>query len=103
LFDAAVFLGPLFDLGEQIHRDISGMSFGFELPGEVMAGVLFASGTVAAGIAASAADGDQTCSQEGTFGLELFLPSLKEAADQGGMFRNFHTHSGAISMAPVTE
>jgi hypothetical protein len=82
----------LFDLGEEIHRDISGMSFGFDLPGEVMAGVLFASGTAAAWIAAPTADNDQASSQQRTFGLELLLTSLKEAADQGGMFRYFHTN-----------
>ena len=70
------------------------MSFGFDLPGEVMAGVLFAAGAAAAGIAAPAADDDQAGSQQRTLGLELFLTSLKEAADQGGMFRYFHTLKG---------
>ena len=56
LFEAAVFLSPLFDLWEQIHRDVNGMGFGFELPGEVVAQVLVASGTAAVGIATGAAE-----------------------------------------------
>ena len=40
LFEAAMFLSPLFDLGEQIHRDVSGVGFGFDLPGQIMAQVL---------------------------------------------------------------
>ena len=43
LFEAAVFLSPLFDLGNQIHRDVSSVGFGFDLPGQIMAQVLFAS------------------------------------------------------------
>jgi len=99
LFEAAVFLSPLFGLGEQIHRDVNGMGFGFDLPGEVMTGMLLASGTAAVGIAASAADGDEAGGQNWAFGLELLLAGLKEAADQGGVFRNFHTFSGAILQA----
>ena len=48
LFEAAVFLGPLSDLGQQLHRHISGMGFGFDFPGQVMAGMLVASGAAAA-------------------------------------------------------
>ena len=51
-FEAAMFLSPLFDLGKQIHRDISGMGFGFDFPGQVMAGVLVTLGATAMGIAA---------------------------------------------------
>ena len=91
-----MFLGPLFDLGEQIHWDISGVSFGFELPGEVVAQMLFASGTAAVGIAAGTADGDEAGGQNWAFSLELFLAGLKEAVDQGGMFRNFHKVARAL-------
>ena len=87
LFDAAVFLSPLFDLGNQIHWDVSGVGFGFDLPGQVVAQVLLASGTAAVGIAASAADGDEAGGQDRAFGLELFLAGLEAAADQGGVFR----------------
>jgi hypothetical protein len=45
LFETAVILSPLFDLGYQIHRDVNGMGFGFDLPGQVMAQVLLASRT----------------------------------------------------------
>jgi len=90
LFDAAMFLSPLFDLGQQIHRDVSGVGLGFELPGEVMAGVLLATGATAIGIATGAADGDEAGSQNGAVGLELFLAGLEEAADQRGMFGCFH-------------
>src|ERR1041384_881259 len=100
LFEAAVFLSPLFDLGKQIHRDVNGMSFGFELPGEVVAPVLVASGTAAVGIAAGAADGDEAGGQDWALGLELLLAGLEEAADQGGMFGYFHTLTRAILRPP---
>jgi len=90
LFEAAVFLSPLFGLGDQIHRHISGVSFGFDLPGEVVAQMLLASGTAAIGIAASAADGDEAGGQNWAFGLELLLAGLKEAPDQSGVFGDFH-------------
>jgi hypothetical protein len=103
LFEAAVFLSPLGDLGEQIYRDISRVSFGFNLPGEIVAQVLLASGTAAVGIAAGATDSDEAGSQHRAFGLELFLPSLKEAADQSGVFRYFHKFIGANLQARVPE
>ena len=99
LFEAAVFLSPLFDLGNQIHRDVNGMGFGFELPGEVVAQVLLASGTATVGIAASAAAGHEAGGQDGALGLELFLAGLEEAADQGGVFGYFHTFTRAIFRA----
>jgi len=99
LFETAVFLSPLFDLGNQIHRDVNGMGFGFELPGQVVSQVLFASGTAAVGIAASAADGDEAGGQDWAVGLELFLAGLEEAADQGGVFRYFHTFTRAFFQA----
>jgi hypothetical protein len=96
LFEAAVFLSPLLGLGNQIHRDVSGVGFGLNLPGQIVAQMLFASGTAAVGIAASATDSDEAGGQDGAFGLELFLAGLKEAVDQGGVFRNFHTFTRAI-------
>ena len=95
LFEAAVFLSPLFDLGNQIHWNVSGVGFGFDLPGQVVAQVLLAAGTAAVGIAASAADGDEAGGQDGAFGLELFLAGLEEAADEGGVFGYFHTFRSA--------
>ena len=97
LFEAAVFLSPLFDLGNQIHRDVNGMGFGFDLPGQVVAQVFLASSAAAVGIAASAADGDEAGGQDRAFGLELLLAGLEEAADQRGVFGCFHTFRGAIS------
>lgn len=61
-----------------------------------MAQMLFASGTAAVGIATGAADSDEAGSQNGAFGLELFLAGLQEAADQGGVFRSFHMDVRAI-------
>ena len=103
VFDPAVFLGPLFDLGKQIHRDVSGMGLGFDLPGEVMAGVLVAAGATAVGVAASAADGHKAGGQHGAFGLELLLSGLEEPADQGWMFGYFHTLTRPIFPAWITE
>ena len=103
LFETTVFLSPLFDLGKQIHRDVNGMGFSFEFPSKVMAGMFLASGAAAVGIAASAADGDQTGGQDGAFGLELLLAGLEEAADQGGMFWCFHTFTRAILPARIHE
>ena len=103
VFDPAVFLGPLFDLGKQIHRDVSGMGFSFDLPGEVMAGMLVASGATAVGVAARAADGHKAGGQHWAFGLELFLSGLEEPADQGWMFGCFHTLSRPILSAWITE
>jgi len=90
LFEAAVFLSPLFDLGEQVDGDVSGVGFAFDLPGQVVARVLAASGAAAAGIAASAAGGDERGGQDGAVGVELFLAGEEEAAEEGGMFWNFH-------------
>ena len=96
LFEAAVFLSPLFDLGKQIHRNVNGMGFGVELPGEVVAQVLVASGTAAVGIATGAADGNEAGGQDWALGLELLLAGLEEAADQGGVFGRFHMFTMAI-------
>ena len=103
LFEPAVFLGPLFDLGQQIHRNVSGMGFGLDLPSQVMAQVLLTSGAAAVGVAAGATNGDEAGSQYWAFGLELLLAGLEEAADQGGMFWCFHTLIRARFQARITE
>lgn len=79
------------------------MGFGFDFPGEVMAGMLLASGAAAVGIAANAAEGDEAGGQHGPFSLELFLSGLEEPADQGGMFGYFHTFTRATLRARTTE
>lgn len=94
-----MFLSPLFGLGNQIHRDISGMGFGLNFPGKVMAQMLFASGAAAVGIATGPTDGNQTGGQHWAFGLELFLAGLQGAADQGRVFGNFHVLPGQFSKA----
>jgi hypothetical protein len=66
-----------------------------------MAQMLFASGAAAVGVAASPADGDEAGGQHWAFGLELFLAGLQAAADQGGVFRNFHGCNRAIFTVPV--
>jgi hypothetical protein len=96
LFETAMFLSPLFDLGQQIDRNVSGVGFGFDFPGEIVAQVLLALGTAAVGIAASAANRHEAGGQDRAFGLEFFLASLEEATDQGGMLGYFHTFARAI-------
>jgi hypothetical protein len=94
LFEAAMFLSPLFDLGEQIHRDVNGMGFGFELPSEVVTQMLVTSRTATVGIATGAADGDKAGGQDWASGLELLLAGLEEAANERGMFGCFHRGKG---------
>jgi hypothetical protein len=92
LFEAAMFLSPLSDLGEEVYRDVSGVGFAFNLPGEVVAEVFVAAGATAVGIAAGAADGDEAGGQDGAAGLEFFFAGLEGAADEGGMFGQFHRY-----------
>jgi len=96
LFEAAMFLSPLFGLGHQIHRDVSGMGFGLNFPGEVVAQMFIASGTAAVGIATSPADGDEAGGQHWAFGLELLLTGLQGSADEGGVFGYFHWLGGGF-------
>jgi len=69
------------------------MGFGFDLPGEVMAGVLVALGATAVRIAADAADGHEAGGQDRALGLELFLAGLEGPADQGGVLGYLHFHT----------
>jgi len=103
LFEAAMFLSPLLGLGNQIHRDVSGVGFGLHFPGQIMTQVLLASGAATVGIAARAAQGDEAGGQHGALSLELLLTGLEEAADQSGVFRDFHTMTGAIFTGWQTE
>ena len=68
-----------------------------------MTRMLLATGTAAVGIAASAADGDEAGGQNWAFGLELLLAGLKEAADEGGVFGDFHRVERAVSTGLTTE
>ena len=83
-------MSPLFGLGDELDRHVSGVGFGFALPGEVIPEMFLASGAAAVGIAASTADGDEAGSQNWAFGLELFLAGLKGAADESGVLGDFH-------------
>ncbi len=96
LFEAAVFLSPLSDLGNQIDWDVSGVGFSFDFPGEIVARVLLAPGTAAVGIAASAVEGDEAGGQDRAMGLQFFLAGLEGAANEGGMFRYGHRFQGAF-------
>jgi hypothetical protein len=58
-----------------------------------MAWVLVTLGATAMGIAADAAEGHQTGSQNRALSLELFLAGLKEPADQPWAPGYFHFHS----------
>ena len=69
------------------------MGFGFDFPGEVMAGMLVALGAAAIGVAADTADGHEAGGQNRALGLELFLAGLEEPADQGGVPGYFHFHT----------
>ena len=98
-----MFLSPLFDLGHQFYRDVGGVGFGFDFPGEIMARVLLASGTAAVGIAARAVDRDEAGGDHRALGLEFFLAGLEGAADQGGMLGYFHAFIGSLFPARITE
>jgi hypothetical protein len=97
LFETAVFLSPLLDFGQEIHRDVNGMGFAFDLPGQIMAHVLLATGAMTTRVAASAAERDEAGGQDRTLGLEFFLSGLEGAADQGGMGGYFHRMSNDFS------
>jgi hypothetical protein len=97
LFEAAMFLGPLLNLGDEIYRDISGVGLGFDLPGQIVAQVLLAFGAAAVGIAAGAAEGDEAGGQDRATGLELLLASLEGAPNQSGMFGYFHMFGGPFT------
>ena len=103
LFEAAVFLSPLFDLGQEVHGDVSGVGLGSDLPGQIVAEVLLASGAAAVGIAAGAADGDEASGQDWGMGLELFLAGLEGAADERGVFGYVHRFFAGVFQARVTE
>ena len=98
-----MFLRPLYGLGHQRHGNVSGVGFVFDLPGEVVAQMFLAAGAAAVGIAASPADGDEAGRQDGALSLELFLAGLEEAADEGGVFGDFHKDAMGIFSVLLTE
>ena len=71
-------------------RDINGAGFAFDFIGQVMGRVPLTGLTVAAGTAAFAAEGHQGGSDKRAVESELFDARVEVAADQGGVFGNFH-------------
>jgi len=85
-------------LGQQVDGDVSGVSFGFDFPGEIVAEVFLATGTAATRIAASPADSDEAGGQDRAFSLKFFLAGLEGATDEGGVFGNFHGIWGGLGV-----
>ena len=75
-------------------RDVNGAGFAFDFIGQVMGQVPLTGPAVAAGTAAFAAEGHQAGSDKRALELELFDTRVEVAADQGGMFGNFHIGPG---------
>ena len=89
-----MFAHPLLDFREQVLGDINGVGFAFDFIGQVMGQVPLTGLAVAAGTAAFAAEGHQAGGDERALEFELLDASVEVAADQGGMFGNFHIRPG---------
>jgi hypothetical protein len=98
MFEAAMFLYPLLDLRDEVNRDVGGVGFGFDLPGQIVPQMFVASGAAAVGIAAGSAEGDEAGGQDWTLGLKLLLTGQEEATDQGGMLWNLHGEGESMLM-----
>jgi hypothetical protein len=85
------------DFFEQSQRDIDGAGFALLFTGEVMGGMALALSAMAARAAAAPVDEDQAGGQDGRLRVKLFEPGLELAADEGGMFGDFHVGSRAGS------
>jgi hypothetical protein len=83
------------DFFEQTQRNIDGAGFALLFRGEVMGGVALALLAMAARAAAAPVDEDQAGGQDGRLGVKLFESGLELAADEGGMFGDFHVESRA--------
>ena len=92
--DAFVFAHPLLDLRKQLFGDIHRAGFTLCFKGQVMAQVAFTGLAVAAGAAAFSAEGDEAGGHQGAVQFELFDARGQVAADQRGMFGQFHTRGG---------
>ena len=90
MFEAAIFLDPLLDLRDEVDRDVGGVGFGFDLPGQIVPQMFVTSGAAAVGIAAGSPQGDEAGGQDWALGLKLLLAGQEETADQGGMLWNLH-------------
>jgi hypothetical protein len=81
------------DFFEQTPRDIDSAGFALSFRGEVMGGMALALLAMAARAAAAPVDEDQAGSQDRRLGVKFFEPGLEMAADEGGMFGDFHVES----------
>ena len=70
--------------------DINGAGFAFDFISQVMGQVPLTGLAVAAGTAAFAAKSHQAGGDKGAVEFELLDARVEVAADQGGMFGNFH-------------
>ena len=70
--------------------DINGAGFAFDFIGQVMGQVPLAGLAVAAGAGAFAAERHQTGGDKRAVEFELLDACVEVAADQGGMFWDFH-------------
>lgn len=70
--------------------DVNGASFALHFESQVMGQVACTGLAVAARAAAFFAEGDQTGGDKRAVGFEFFNASQEMAADEGGMFWNFH-------------
>ena len=82
------------DFLEQVLRDVNGAGFAFDFIGQVMGQVPLTGLAVAAGTAAFAAKGHQAGGDKGAVEFELLDARVEVAADQGGVFGNFHIGPG---------
>ena len=89
-----MFAHPLLDLREQVLGDINGAGFAFDFIGQVMGQVPLTGLAVAAGTAAFATEGDEAGGDKRAVEFEFLDARLQVAADQGGMFGNFHIGPG---------
>ena len=89
-----MFAHPLLDLREQVLGDINGAGFAFDFIGQVMSQVPLTGLAVAAGAPAFATEGHQAGGDKRAVEFELLDARVEVAADQGGVFGNFHIGPG---------
>ena len=85
-----MFAHPLLDFREQVLRDVNGVGFAFDFIGQVVGQVPLTGLAVATGTAALAAEGHQAGGDKRAVEFELLDARVEVAADQGGMFGDFH-------------
>ena len=88
--EAFVLAYPLLDFGQQILGDVNGAGFAFYFVGQVMGQMPLTGLAVATGPAAFSSEGDEAGGDKRALEFELLDAGLEVAADQGGVFGNFH-------------